>query len=106
MTKEQLNNDFEYANDKLWDLYNLCYSDKSNDEFDELHDDLLWQIEGLAQSFNEWEHDRDNDALTQKDIDAYAYELKDVREMIAQIQRHYQRVVVDKGEDGINWIYG
>ncbi len=90
----------------MWSHYNTIYIDKSYDEFDDIHDDILYQIEGLSQTFNEWEHDRDNDSLTQDDINGYAKELQEVREMLAQIDRFYQRVVIDKGNDEISWIYG
>lgn len=106
MTINQVSNDFEYAIDRIWDYKDKCYGDKSNDTFDAIHDDLHYQLEGLQELYNDWENDKLNDSLNEEDIFHYSCELRDVREMIVQIDSFYQRVVITKENNEINWVYG
>lgn len=80
-------NQFTDQHNKLWDLYNVCYSDDSNDLFDELHDNLLYQLEG----FN-----LPDDEITESDV-------KEITELVNQVSA-YHKAVTSAPE--INWIYG
>ena len=84
--------DFLKAQDELTKLMDICYRDESNIEFDELYDNIYWQITGIAETIYEIEHGEE----------PCASELKSVKEMIAQIKSEYKRRV--KKVD-INWVY-
>jgi uncharacterized coiled-coil DUF342 family protein len=80
----------------LTELYEKIYSDESTDEFDELHDDVYWQIQGFNHSMyqaedDEWDEEWNSEfeeviALTKK-LDDYRKDLM-------------------KYKEGFNWIYG
>ena len=78
---------FTKQHDKLWDLYNKCYGDDSNDIFDELHDQLLYQVEG----FNI------------PDDEVGEYEVKEITQLVNEVTAYYKAVT---SAPQINWIYG
>lgn len=84
--------DYNKAQDELIKLMDICYSDDSNDEFDELYDNIYWQIAGIAESIYEIENGQE----------PFEWELESVKEMIAQIKSEYKRRV--KKVD-IKWVY-
>ena len=78
---------FTDQHNKLWDLYNLCYGDDSNDLFDDLHDNLLYQLEG----FN-----IPDDEITE-------YEVKEITQLVNEVEAYHKAVT---SAPQINWIYG
>ncbi len=81
---------FDEQYDKLYDLYNACYSDESNDLFDELHDSLLYQIDGFSA-------DLDEDALiTQGSV-------REITDLVNEVTEYFNKVT---SVPQINWIYG
>lgn len=84
----------EKALKMLHKLKNLCYSEQSNEIFDELHDDIYWQCVGLSESMNECETDDDYESILHEFIDAL--------EMAKQIKA-YHKVLTSKPD--IDWIY-
>ena len=73
---------------ELWSYYNLMYSDKSNEHFDELHDSLLCQLDPLG-------HMADSDEITNGDLDEIFKLLKEVKSYYNASQKLVQP----------NWIY-
>lgn len=78
----------------LYELKDLCYSDQSNEIFDELHDDIYWQCVGLIQSMDECETDDDWESLRHEWLDAL--------QMAKDIKKYY-KIITNKPD--INWIY-
>ena len=84
----------EKALDLLHELKDLCYSDKSNDVFDQLHDDIYWQCAGLYESMSECETDDDWDSILPEFIDAL--------EMAKKIKAYHKAVT---SAPDIDWMY-
>jgi hypothetical protein len=84
------------AYDLLFKLKDLCYAD-GLDEFDALHDDLYYQIQGLNEALWEAEEDNFSDDWTKEFEDALklANDIKDYREQLLKISKK-----------DFNWIYG
>ena len=75
--------------DKLYDYYNLCYDDYSNELFDELHDNLLYQIEGYSDWLDSGEK------ITHQDV-------VEIGRLVNQIEEYYKAVT---SAPKINWIF-
>ena len=84
------------AYDLLYKLKDLCYAD-GLDEFDALHDDLYYQIQGLYQSLCEAEEDDWDEGWSNEFQDAFklANDIEDYREQLLKISKK-----------DLNWIYG
>lgn len=80
----------------LIELYEKFYSDESTDEFDKLHDDVYWQIQGLNDSMYQAEDDEWNEMWN-----------SEFEEVIALTKKldNYRKVLMEYDE-GFNWIYG
>ena len=78
----------------LHELKDICYSEKSNEIFDELHDDIYWQCVGLSQSMDECETDDDWESLYPEWLDAL--------QMAKDIKNYFKIITNDPG---IGWIY-
>ncbi len=81
---------FNEQYDKLYDLYNACYSDESNDLFDELHDSLLYQIDGFSADLDE------DGLITQGSV-------REITDLVSEVTEYYNKVT---SVPQINWIYG
>ena len=84
------------AYDLLFKLKDLCYAD-GLDEFDALHDDLYYQIQGLHQSLCDAEEDDWSGDYLEEFFDAFklANDIEDYREQLLKISKK-----------DFNWIYG
>ncbi len=80
---------FNEQHDKLWDLRNICYSDKSNDLFDELHDDLLYQVDGYDELY-------DNEEVTEADV-------IEITKLVKSVEKYYRGVTT---LPNIEWTFG
>ena len=77
-------------NNKFHDLHGLCYSDKSNDIFDQENDALIDQRDCFYQYFvDELEDDIENDCVN---IDYYNRELNKNWDLCNQIEKYFQAV--------------
>ena len=74
-------------------LYNLCYGDDSNDLFDELHDDIYYQIQGANEDYDE---------LMEGD-DIKLSDSRELWKLVNEIETYYNSVVK---APKIEWIYG
>lgn len=84
------------ANQILWELKELCYADDL-EEFDALHDDLHWQIEGLYESLHQAEADGWSDD--------YDSEFQDALDLALDI-RKYRDNLLKLSNKNFKWIYG
>jgi hypothetical protein len=84
----------EKALEMLHELKDLCYSDKSNEVFDQLHDDIYWQCVGLSMSMDECETDDDYESILHEFIDAL--------EMAKKIKAYHKSVT---STPAIDWMY-
>ena len=84
----------EKALKMLHELKDLCYSEQSNEIFDELHDDIYWQCVGLSESMNECETDDDWESILHEFLDAL--------KMAKQIKAYHKAVT---NSPNIDWIY-
>ena len=75
---------------KLYDLYNLCYGDKSNELFDELHDMILYQINGYNEEIEEGAEIRRSS-------------LNEIKTLVKEIEKYYRGVTT---LPKIHWVYG
>ena len=84
------------AYDLLYELKDLCYADELH-EFDALHDDLYYQIQGLHETMCEAEEDDWSDDYMKefRDALALANNIKDYREQLLKLSNK-----------DFNWIYG
>ena len=82
------------ALDMLHELKDLCYSEQSNEIFDELHDDIHWQYEGLSESMSECE--------TEDDWESLHHEWLDALQMAKDIKNYFKIITNDPD---IGWIY-
>lgn len=82
------------AFEMLHDLKDLCYSEKSNEIFDELHDDIYWQCVGLKESMD--------DCQTADDWEYLLNEWLDALEMAKDIKAYHKTLTETPP---INWIY-
>lgn len=84
------------AYDLLNELRDLCYADDL-EEFDALHDDIYWQVQGLYESLCEAEDDDWDDGYESEFNDALALanDIKDYREQLLKLS-----------SKNFNWIYG
>jgi len=80
----------------LNELRDLCYADDL-DEFDALHDDIYWQIQGLYESLCEAKQD-DWDS-------AYLKEFNDALSLANDI-KSYRSQLLKLSSKNFNWIYG
>ena len=78
----------------LHELKNICYSEQSNEIFDQLHDDIHWQIEGLKESMNDCE--------TADDWESLHHEWLDALQMAKDIKNYFKIITNDPD---IGWIY-
>ncbi len=76
----------EKTENRLYRWYDQCYKDDSNPMFDELHDDLLYQIRGF--NCNDDESDLD-----------------EVNNMLDQVEAYYN-LTQSINEIEIEWVYG
>ena len=90
-TKEKGMKAYELLNE----LRDLCYADDL-DEFDALHDNIYWQIEGLYESICEAEAD-DWD-------DGYDREFNDALDLANNI-KSYREQLLKLSSKNFNWIY-
>lgn len=79
----------------LYDLKDLCYAD-GLDEFDGLHDDIYYQIQGLYESLCEAEEDNFSDD--------YAKEFEDALQLANDI-KNYREQLLELSNKDFNWIY-
>ena len=95
MTKEQkeVQNLGHKALGLFWHLRNICYSDKSCNLFDEMHDNILYQAEGINESINEFEYDFDV---------TYESEFRDALDLALSLKKVLKTL---KSVEKINWIY-
>ena len=70
---------FAIQYDKLYDLYNICYGDDSNDLFDELHDVLLYQVEGFNITLI---NEEDGYEITERDVEEITKLVKQVDKLL------------------------
>jgi hypothetical protein len=77
-------------------LRDLCYADDL-DEFDALHDDIYWQIEGLYDSLCEAEADNWDDGYEREFNDALS---------LANDIKSYREQLLKLSSKNFNWIYG
>jgi hypothetical protein len=80
----------------LNELRDLCYADDL-DEFDALHDDIYWQIEGLYDSLCEAEADNWDDGSEREFNDALS---------LANDIKSYREQLLKLSSKNFNWIYG
>ena len=94
-TKQEVKTIGMKAYDLLYELKDLCYAD-GLDEFDALHDDIYWQIQGLYQSLCEAEEDGWSDDYIREFAEALvlAKNIKDYREQLLKLSKK-----------NFNWIY-
>lgn len=78
----------------LHELKDLCYSEQSNEIFDDLHDNIYWQCVGLSESMSECE--------TEDDWDSLLHEWLDALQMAKDIKNYYR--IITNAPD-IGWIY-
>jgi len=84
------------AYDLLYKLKDLCYAD-GLDEFDALHDDLYYQIQGLYQSLCEAEEDNWDEGWSKEFEDAF---------QLANDIENYREQLLKVSKKDFNWIYG
>ncbi len=105
MNKEaELDARFKQVWDWLDKMYHVCYSDDSNELYDELHDDLLYQRDGFLETWDEWEAVSEEGA-THTDLAAYHSELNGVDKMLDQIVGYYN-LTKSMSDNNIDWMYG
>ena len=86
---------------KFYDLNGLCYSDKSNNIFDEENDSLIDQRDCFYQYLvSELKSDIENDCVN---FDYYNKELNANWDLCNQIEKYFQAVTQTKRPD---YIYG
>ena len=90
-TKEKGMKAYELLNE----LRDLCYADDL-DEFDALHDNIYWQIEGLYESICEAEADDWDDGYESEFNDALA---------LANDIKSYREQLLKLSSKNFNWIY-
>ena len=81
---------------KLYKVKQICYSEESNDDFDSLHDDFYWQIQGIRDTL--WEAKRMEN--TEKAYLYYKDEMAHVNASIRDAKTYL------KPRKKINWVYG
>ena len=104
MLISKVNKRIDNADYCLGELRNFCYSDDSNEHFDELHDDLWAQEQGFNETVQEWKEDLINNSIDERTLMAYDKELKQVEEMIKSIENYLDatQLLVD---NKIYWIF-
>ena len=79
----------------LWELHGRCYAD-GYDEFDELNDNILYQIQGLYDSMEDAEVDG---------FDGYEKEFQEVLDLANELDKFWHECN-NKKDGRFNWIYG
>jgi hypothetical protein len=94
-TKQEVKTIGMKAYDLLYELKDLCYAD-GLDEFDALHDDLHYQIQGLYYSLCDAEEDDWDEGYIKEfgEALALANNIKDYREQLLKLSNK-----------DFNWIY-
>ena len=84
----------ESINNDLWDIYNLIYSEESNDIFDEEHDALYCHIQGWNETMDEFDAEiRQDSDWTSKDTQAWTKSLQSDIEFVKELKAYYNAVV-------------
>jgi len=94
-TKQEVKTIGMKAYDLLNKLKDLCYADELS-EFDALHDDIYWQIQGLHESLCEAEEDDWSDD--------YIKEFKEALDLANNIKDYREQLLKLSNKD-FNWIY-
>jgi hypothetical protein len=94
-TKQEVKTIGMKAYDLLNKLKDQCYADELG-EFDALHDDIYWQIQGLFESLCEAEEDDWDEGYIKEfgEALALANNIKDYREQLLKLSKK-----------NFNWIY-
>ena len=95
-TKQEVKTIGMKAYDLLYELKDLCYAD-GLDEFDALHDNLYYQVQGLNETLCEAEEDDWSDDYVSEFGQALALALK---------IKNYREKLLKLSNKDFNWIYG
>jgi hypothetical protein len=83
----------------LIELYEKFYSDESTDEFDKLHDDVYYQIQGLNDSMYQMYQEEDDEGN-----EMWNSEFEEVIALTKKLDDYRKDLM--KYKEGFNWIYG
>ena len=90
MTDTTLTRRFFKEYRRLWKLYDLCYSKESNDLYDSLHDNILFQLDGYN------EH-ADGGA------EVFECDIKEIKQLNDEIESFWN---ASNNLEQPNWIFG
>lgn len=94
-SKEEVKTIGMKAYDLLYELKDLCYAD-GLDEFDALHDNLYYQVQGLNETLCEAEEDDWSDDYIREFAEAL---------VLAKNIKEYREQLLKLSNKDFNWIY-